>query len=405
MIKIGKITKTIRGGLARVAAPITIDAATYDLWYEVPDKYANALCADRSDAFVAGLIPLALKKREDISYESPLTWEIYDSVRHDFIDVLCQHQPELYSVRLLGPTCPSLKKSEIVCGTGVSCGVDSLFTIKRRLVNADGNKKYLLLNNMTDEDKASGISSRAHRFSVLKHNAECFAADAGIELIIGDSNYTSGEIPGLMAEGQTTFCNLFCVLSLQNLFTRYYVASGGPVRDFGLYIRNGIFNTDCSNYDLLTFTAFSTSSCKFLVDGLEDRVKKMEYICNWPLTQRYLDVCFVHPEGVSGNGTYDCPKCMHTVVEVLSQGGLPLLEKFHAVFDVDYVRSHMHQYLADVMRVRLTGHEYGRELWPLRGKMGFSYFDYVKALWIVGKKIVKKCIRGGSVSKKFSPEG
>ena len=402
MIRIGKIEKTVSGGKARVAAPIEIDGKIYPLWFEVAERFSDFLCADRCDAFVAGLFPLALKTRQDIAFESPITWQLKDGFEHDFIDVLCQRQKDLYRVRLIGEVCEPIRKSEDVIGTGVSCGVDSLFTIKRRLVDSYADRKrYLLLNNITDED-----GDRQARFECLRENATSLAAELGIPLIVSDSNYSSGEVPGLTAEGCSTYCNLFSVLFLQNLFSRYFIASGGPVGDFSLYLRNGVRGTDCSNYDLLTLSACSTSSLKFIVDGFEDRVKKMQALVDWSPAWNHLDVCFYHKNGKGGNGTYDCPKCMHTVVEILSQGGLPVLERFKNVFDVEYVRSHMEEYLADIMRIRLHGHEYGRELWPKRHVAGFTAKDYPKAMLIVLRKLLKKALRLGKTQiGKFSPRG
>ena len=402
MIRIGKIEKTFSDGKARVTAPVEIDGKIYPLWFEVADRFSDFLCADRCDAFVAGLFPLALKARQDIAFEMPITWQLKDGLEHDFIDVLCQHQKDLYRVRLIGEVCDPIRKSEDVIGTGVSCGVDSLFTIKRRLVDScTDRKRYLLLNNMTDED-----GDRQARFECLRENATSLAAELGIPLIISDANYSSGEIPGLMAESRTTYCNLFCVLSLQGLFTRYFVASGGPVGDFSLYLQNGFWGTDCSDYDLLTLSACSTSSLKFIVDGLEDRVKKMQALVDWPLAWNHLDVCFRHADGNRGNGTNDCPKCMHTVVEILAQGGLPVLERFKNVFDVDYVRTHMEEYLADIMRIRLHGHEYGRELWPKCHVAGFTAKDYPMAVLIVVRKMLKKVLRLGKTQiGQFSPRG
>lgn len=402
MITIRQPKISVKGDKARLAAEIRIGADSHELWFEVDARYGKFLCADRCDAFVAGVLALAVKTRQDITFEAPITWQLRDGIEHDFIDVVCQRQPELYHVNLIGPTCKAIQKTTDVIGTGVSCGVDSLFTIKRRLI--DGEKhgdRYLLLNNMTDED-----GCRAARFECLKQNAQGFADEVKIDLIISNSNYTSGEIPGLCAEASTTYCNLFSVLSLQNLFSRYYIASGGPIGDFGLYLNNGLFGTDCSNYDLLTLSACSTSSLKFIVDGLEDRVVKMRTLVDWPLAWNHLDVCFRHTNGKRGNGTYDCPKCMHTVVEILAHGGLPVLERFKYVFDVDYVRTHMEEYLADVMRIRLHGHEYGRELWPKRHIAGFTAKDYPKAVLIVLRKMWKKVLRLGKTQTGwFSPRG
>ncbi len=398
MIKVNIVKVSSSNGRKRLSAEVIVDDLSYGLWFEVEEKYGQYLCDERSDAFVVGLLPLAIKTRQDIYFVTPITDQLKDQLEHDFIDVVCQHQPELHRVRLVGNVAAPLCKASETIGTGVSCGVDSLFTIKRRLIEHTGNK-FLFLTNQADMD-----DSRYVRFDCLKRRASSFAADAGIELIVGDTNY-SGGVPGLCTEGCTTYCNLFSVLALQKLFSRYFIASGGPIRDFNFYLQNGMFGTDCSDYDLLTLSACSTSSCRFIVDGLEERIKKVQALIDWPLAWNHLDVCFRHADGKDGNGTYDCPKCMHTVVEILVAGGMPALEKFSAVFDVEYVKAHMEEYLADLIRIRMQNTEYGNELWPLRKRAGFSSSDYLKAMVIVIRKALRKVLRFGKLNKNCSPRG
>lgn len=402
MIKVGKISVVEKESSVRVVSTVDVgDGVERELWAEVDAAYADFLCVDRLDAYAAGLVILAIKTRQDITFEAPLTWQLKDGLERDFIDVICQKQPELYHVRLFAQTLPPVEKKKEVVGTGVSCGVDSLFTIKRRLMGDDPNEKVLLLGDLFD----SSLKKR-ETFNVLAENARSFAQETNLPLILMRTNYTSGEVPGLCAEGCTTYCNMFCALMLQNRLSRYYIASGGPINDFGLYVRNGFWRTDCSNYDLLTLSACSTSSLKFIVDGLEDRIKKMQALVDWPPAWNHLDVCFRNTTGKRGNQTNDCPKCMHTVVEILSQGGLTVLERFKNVFDVEYVRTHMEEYLADIMRIRLHGHEYGRELWPKRHVAGFTAKDYPKAVLIVLRKTLKRVFRFGKLqSGSFSPRG
>lgn len=390
MIRIGKICKIVKGGRARVAAPITIEGKTYDLWYEVSDKYADSLCDDRSDAFVAGLIILGLKRKEDISFENPLTWQLKEGIENDFIGVICQHEPELHRVKLIGPVCNILKKTDDVVGTGASCGVDSLYAIKTRMIGKRGVRQCLLLNNMTDED-----GFRQRRFERLCKNARALANEIGVELIISNSNYTSGEIPGLTAEGCTTYCNMFSALMLQGLFSQYYIAGSGIVRDFGdFYLKNGLFYDDCSNYDLLTLSAFSTASCKFVPEGMVPRVDKVKALLDWQPAVKYLDVCFRHITG-DKNGTCDCPKCFLTILEILAVGGYDALDSFSEVFDVPYVRTHPDEYAAEYLRLRLHGDSYAKEI--AKSLNVFSAMDYVKAFPIILRKIVGKLLRCGRV--------
>lgn len=342
----------------------------------------------------------AIKHRHDIRFAVPMTDELKDGIEHDFLDVLCQHQPELYRPKLIGETVPTLLKTKRVLGTGISCGVDSLFTYKRRIAEAK-DERYLVLANQHGAVTDDSEEKRIFRFEYLKRKAAAFAKDANLPLIVCDTNYNNSEIPGLTFEGCTTYGNLFVVLSLGRLFTHYYIASGGPVVDFGKYLKSGIYGTDCSNYDLLTCPAFSTQSLRFVVDGLEDRTLKLKALCDEPLAWNRLDVCHLHPLGAERNCTSRCPKCMYTILGLWAHGWSEL-EKFASVFDLEYVKSHRHEYLAELLRKRIIRAETAMETWPYRKNMGFTALDYVKAWRIVLKKIVKKIMRGGSTSQSFS---
>ena len=398
VIKKPKIEK--HGDKVRLVAEVSVcNNKTGGLWIEVDSRYGEYLCSERSDAFVAGLMFLAIKNREDIYFEAPIPDELKDGIEHQFIDVLCQHQSELHKVRLIGPVAPAIKKDETVIGAGASCGVDCLYTIKRRI---DGNdaKKFLLIANMHGHVADDDTTKKEFRFEYLKNIAHGLADDLKIDLIVCDTNFNSGEIPGLTFEGCTTYGNLFTVLSLQKLFSRYFIASGGPVVDFGKYLRFGIYGTDCSNYDLLTCQAFSTSSLQFIVDGLEDRNVKVEVLCDYPIAWKHLDVCHVHPLGATKNCTNGCPKCMYTILEIMATNK-SALDKFDCVFNVAYVKSHMYQYAAELLRKRLIGAETAMETWPRRKNIGFTASDYSKASFVVAKKIFRKILRLGRTNHTF----
>ena len=115
-------------------APIEIGGKSYPLWYEVDERYGDALCDSRSDAFVTGLFLYALNRREDISYETPMTDELKLSIVQNFVLAVRDYDDDVYQIRLIGPTAPAIRKEKVSRLTGISCGVDSLYTVIRRMV-------------------------------------------------------------------------------------------------------------------------------------------------------------------------------------------------------------------------------------------------------------------------------
>lgn len=410
MIKIGKIKKATAGGKTRLSANICIDGENYPLWYEVDEDYGFALCDERSDAFVTGLLLYAIMRRQDISFETPMTDELKTSIEQNFLLAVWDYNKEVYRIKLSGPVAPVLRKEKVARLSGISCGVDSLFTVIRRMVEeltGDASNYLAIFNHHGTVGKPDSVqpeSERARRFAGIVARAKAFSKETKIPLIVGDTNYNSGEVPGLISEGNATFVNMFCALCMQNLFTHYLLASAGGVGEFGYYLRKGFYTTIHENYDLLTTAAFSTQSMRITVDGLVTRDGKIKYLADKPLAHKYLDVCLLHKDGVARNGTNDCPKCMYTILELMALGD-GVLDRFSAVFDVDYVKSHKYVYLADMIRGLMQKSLYAEQCWPRRHVMGFTWKDYLKAGIIVGRKIIKKILRRGETSYVFSPEG
>lgn len=410
MLKIGKIEKVTANGKTRLSAKIEIEGSLYPLWYEVDAKYGDALCDSRSDAFVAGLFLYAINHRHDIEFETPITDELKTSIEENFLLAVCDHNKDVYCVKLTGPVAPVVRKDKVVRLSGISCGADSLYTVLRRFVHEDKNGAidYLAIYNhhgtIGRSDSVQPAGERARRFADIVARAREFSTETGLPLIVGDTNYNSGEIPGLISEGYATFVNMFCAMCMQNLISHYLLASAGGVGEFGYYLRQGLYHTVHENYDLLTTAAFSTQGFRITIDGLVERDKKIKYLAEQPLAYKYLDVCLKHTSGIRGNGTNDCPKCMYTILELMALGE-GVLDRFSAVFDVDYVRSHKYVYLADMIRGLLQKSLYAEQCWPRRHVMGFTMKDYLKAGIVVGRKIIKKIFRRGEISYEFSPEG
>lgn len=403
MITIKKPEVLTHGDGVRLSAEVDVDGEMRTLWVSVAAAYVHGLCSDRVDGFVVGLLSFALKYRHDIRFDAPMTNLLKEQLEKDFIDVVCQHQPEVHHVKLIGPTITPIYKTKTVRAMGLSCGVDCLYTVHNRMLDTSFGDRYFLMTDAHMRFKNDTDEIAARRFKPLYENGKEFADKLGIPLVVAKTNWGPGFHRNLCIDNNTTFCNCFVALALQNLFTHYFLASGGPVRDFAVkYLKNGIFKTDCSNFDLVALSAYSTPSLRFIVDGLEDRVKKIRTLLAWPDCWDNLDVCEMHRRRARGNDTYDCHKCMHTVNEIMSQEGMSGLEKFSKVFDVDYVEKHRAEYLAYLICQRLEKSEVGMEAWHGQARAGCTVGDYIKAFLIIARKFCRKIYRTSDVCRSWA---
>lgn len=391
MIRIGKpvITKNLMH--TRLSVDVHKDKTQHVLWVEVENRFSFGFCDDRVDAFLVGLLGYAIKNKHDIYCEAPLTNLLKEQIEKDFIDVVCQHQPELHRVKISAPILPPIFKDKVVRGMGLSCGVDCLYTVHNRMLDETLGERYFLMTDAHLRSVKDTEEEASRRFKPLFENSKEFAEKLGIPLIVIKTNWGPSLFSDMAITNSTTYCNCFVALAMQNLFTHYYLASGGPIKDFSVrYLKNGLFRTDCSNYDLLSLPAYSTPSLRFIVDGLEERVKKIRTLLTWRECWDNLDVCEMHRQRERGNDTFDCHKCMHTVNEILSQGGMESLENFSRVFDVDYVKKHRAEYLAYLICQRIERSEVGMEAWNGRAREGCDILDYIKAVFLIARKLYRK---------------
>ena len=391
MIRIGKPVVIKNSTHTRLSVDVYKDEVLHEFWFEVENRFSFGFCKDRVDAFLVGLLGYAIKNKHDIYCEAPLTNLLKEQIEKDFIDVVCQHQPELHRVKISAPILPPIFKDKVVRGMGLSCGVDCLYTVHNRMLDEALGERYFLMTDAHLRSLKDTEEEASRRFKPLYENGKEFAEKLGIPLVVIKTNWGPLLFSDMAITNSTTYCNCCVALALQNLFTHYYLASGGPIQDFSVrYLKNGLFRTDCSNYDLLSLPAYSTPSLRFIVDGLEERVKKIRTLLTWRECWDNLDVCEMHRQRERGNDTFDCHKCMHTVNEILSQGGMEGLENFSRVFDVDYVKKHRAEYLAYLICQRIERSEVGLESWGGRAREGCNILDYIKAFWLIGRKFFKK---------------
>lgn len=403
MITVRRPVVTARDGKSRLAADIDVDGTVYPLWYEVDEKYGGYLCAERSDAFVIGLLHYALVEHQDIVCEAPLTERLRRQILEMFIPAVCnENRGDVtpISITVLGG---GGNGSDLIdhmapgnaVGGSITCGVDSLYSI----YSHRDEMTHLVVNKCHG---ATAAKTKEKLFADLIDNAAAFCREAGKQLIIGNTNYDGGGIPGIEFEGQFTYANCFAVYALQKLFRRYYLATGVPLSSFRM---DCFVGGDPAHYELLSTTVFSTDSLTIITDGLIGRLEKVRALADYPLAQRHLDVCWNGAGKRKRNGTCDCPKCMRTVLELMAVGGDACLSRFSAVFDVDYVFSHKEEYFAELLRGKIQKNEFALEVWPLLKGMPFCFTDFIRGGMIVFRKMIKKLLRGGKTSRSFSPRG
>lgn len=305
------------------------------LWAEVDACYGQYLCAERSDAFLVGLLHYAMSNQYDVVCEVPVTAEILLRLRTVLIPILVHNSQKMHATQIEAPIATDPIPNAGAVGTGLSCGVDSLHAVKSQLSDPITGFSLTHLCNFdvgafwrVDRPDPSAASARQAQWS--RNHAKSCADALGLPLLTLDSN--------LMAAFQQDFgvvniySNLFAILALRRLWRAYFVASlGSGMAGFSVTNAEQI---DAAHYDLLLLNCCSTPSLQLCVEAAAlTRVEKIRDLAEWPLAQQYLHVCnrFVGPNCGC------CIKCLRTLIILDALGKL---DAFGQAFDVATYRVH-----------------------------------------------------------------
>ncbi|MEF8803758.1 MULTISPECIES: hypothetical protein [Bacteroidaceae] len=322
--------------------------------YVIRNSYSLAvedlLSVDRIDAAVVALLRFAIEKEEDIISEYPISEELYYNLVTLFIPVLCKTN-RLRPISLNMPTvqAEASEKRNIV-GTGISCGVDSLYTIAKHVncLCRDHSLTHLMY-----------FSIGAHLTKELDLQREQlairFSKEIGLPLIVVKSN-----LPDLMNEiggrydhlSYHTYMMAAVMLGMQKGIRYYYYSSTYKFDHMNLNLQD-----DCAQYDLLSLSVFSNSGMRFISSGGSiDRLEKVKEISTFPLSYKYLNVCIAD---IKNDGV--CFKCIRTLLELDAVGAI---DKYGEVFDIDFYKRNRKYYLYRLYyRSRFANDKFMNELY------------------------------------------
>lgn len=296
------------------------------------------------DPYVIGFLYFAMNYGYDIESKLPISEELYYNLHFHFIDSLIQANPNFHRVQINAPLTQandiSFNNKNIVA-TGISCGVDSLYTIathgKQSSILSDYKLNALCFFNVGAAMKGNYEPSAL--IEGRKKLAQTFAEEYGYKFLYVESNihFIINKYAPYSHVENHTYMALFCCLHLQNGIAKYYYSSGYTIKDFSI-IKEGNKELDAAHYDLLTLSIASINGCKFYsIGSTTTRLNKVSYLCNYPPAYKYLNVCVNEVQNDN-----KCFKCIRTILEIDAVGDIT---KFNKVFDINEYQSNFNWYL------------------------------------------------------------
>jgi len=306
-----------------------------ELWFSVPDKYADFICTDRLDAFAIGMIFPAAQYNENLILEGRISEKLLFNLNNYIVPLINTFSPSTGKIIITSEETTSERYDTNGIGTGFSGGVDSFCTLYDRyeLEKDPAFKINTLLFLNTGQHGPANTPSEENRSRVKFQNRynhlKIFTDEAGLDLIPVDSNLSS--FHPWSHQKTATLTSISGVLTLQKLFRKYYLSSTGfTYKDYTKYSWRFADRDICDFCDPMALPLLSTESLDLLLDGIQySRTEKTVRILDYEPASRYLNVC------IGAESTYRncsvCSKCCRTLMTIKAIGKL---EKVAGIFDI-----------------------------------------------------------------------
>ena len=335
----------------RLVCSVSDGGEKKDIWVEVEPEFSSFLCEDRADGFFIICLYRAIKEGWNLRSLIPVSERIW----YQATTFMSEFYSQIFSkerIKIDVPIVSSpLPKGEAV-GTGISCGVDSLYTVwsHSNLPAKDYNLTHLVLMNVGAYHIAA--EDPLARFNDEISIARTFCKKYGYSFVKIDSNirdylpYSFTEYHGIVI-GST-------ILTLQSLFKTYYSSSSYMIGEFKPD------PLDLSHVELFNLSVLSTDNTKFYsTGGGVTRFDKVRQLSKWSPSYDTLHVCNSHSRNCS---QVHCVKCCRTLVEL---DVIDALDNYRTVFDVDKFRNNINDYLSELWARKVLRHDhYAIEMWP-----------------------------------------
>ena len=319
------------------------------LWFSAPEEFSEYFCTERSNAFVIAMLWYAVITGSDIHYEAPLSGKLYDGLTGKLIPALCSEKT--IEVKLDGPVTDEPVTCEDGVLTGMSCGVDSLYTLYcyDRPDAPGGNRlthlayydcNYLLPKTDPPYDISRIYREKESVFSHIIDHAGIIAEHHKLPLIVMRSNfdediYRGGRVYSSM------YRFLACTLALEHLYGTYISSSSG--HDSSMVEVSPTVPTQ--HYEGLICECCQTESLHYVTSDHASRPEKLNALADDEDSNNYLAVCY--DSGDEGENCGYCYGCMKTMIPLDIMGKL---HRFGESFDLDEYESNREEVMRRLIR-------------------------------------------------------
>lgn len=350
MIHIGKPYIDRQNGWSYLCAEITIDGEKNTAWFAVESQFEKYLTVERADAFVVSFLTTAMRKRENIVSEAPLTKRLKYQLSQYLIPAMAANMEIYNSIELIAPTDDTPLGCEGAVATGWTGGADCMFTLMHHIDPVEKSKKLTHLL-VAGNGAIEGDNTRKALIKMVDNAKNTVGKDYGLSVIGIDSNTDLLQDENYLAVAG--FRLPAVVLAAQKLFGVFYNSATYEFSKFSFVQENSAY------YELLLMQCFETDCTTFYSSGGSTlRIYKLKELANFEPARKYLHPC-IYPGG-KNCGT--CGKCVRTQAALYSLG---VLDRFGEVFDLELFEKNKDDIFMQILAKRNSQH-YGEVLYMMK---------------------------------------
>lgn len=330
MIKIGKLEIIDRpNNMVRLQASVDIDEIKDIAFMDCDKKYLDYIVKEVSDAFVWMAIRYAMVHHHDIYCETPVSSSFLHNIQY-YCRSLMTGDSKVTNPSIIADTIEFHTSGKAVC-CPISCGVDSLYSVKKYISNSLQDFKLTHLFLTTQGLFGQYNNPRESRNAVFERG-ENLSEKLQLDFI---GTFTNPAVFPQNFALAHTHSTLFSILSLRKLFSIFLYPSGYDITEFTI---KGNSKLDVAFFDLLMSSSLTLPGFRIYSSGGEvTRLEKVKYISDYDIAHKNLSVCIRN----GGKNCNICLKCKRTILELDAIGRL---DKFSDVFDIEYYKNNRHFY-------------------------------------------------------------
>ncbi|MBQ9178291.1 MAG: hypothetical protein IJ140_04785 [Prevotella sp.] len=349
VIEIKNIKQCITGRGLEVVYEISVANNDFSVNYHISGAWGNDRVAEYCDSPVVSFLYDALLNGYDFKSEYPISEKLYYNLTKQFIPHMCAMN-NLRQIKINAPV-SNCNFAGTWVGTGISCGVDSLATLKEYSAEnvADDYKITHLLyfkvgahHGGHPQPVSEEVENKV--FHEELEVVERFCEKGNHKLIVVDSNINviSNKIWGVHDFYEVfDYRNAGVMLMMQKNFCKYYVGTG--------YSTFSLFDMDiCKGLEFnewWSLPLFSSDSLSVIPANMAmTRLEKTKYISDFEASYDSLMVCWSGRENCC-----ECTKCVRTMVTL---DWLGVLDKYSKVFDLGKYYRNKQYYLQSIVDKR-----------------------------------------------------